>query len=156
MAIVLKRAEVRDAEALAELRLEMRREREAAPCPMPEEEFYRINLAFFREHIADGSFISFLAWDGEQAVACSGLSIHAHPPTYTNPSGKIGYITNMFTRPAWRRMGIAGQLVDKLAETARVTGCGKLFLNASPMGRPVYARYGFREVEGEMCFTPRS
>ena len=153
MEFVLKRAEVKDAELLTEMRLEMRRERETAHCLLSEEEFSRHTLDFFRTHIADGSFISYIVWDGSQAAACSGLSLQVHPPTYENPSGKHGYISNMFTRPAWRRMGIAKLLVDQLAETAKQEGCAQLYLNASPMGRSVYVRYGFQPVSGEMVFT---
>ena len=120
---------------------------------MPEEEFYRHLLDFFRTRIADRSFISYIVWDGTQAAACSGLSIQIHPPTFANPTGKHGYISNMYTRPAWRRMGIAKLLVDKLAETAKEEGCAQLFLNASPMGRSVYVRYGFQPINGEMIFT---
>ena len=150
MNFVLKRAEVKDAELLAAMRLEMRKERETAVCTMTDAEFFQYNLDFFRTHIADGSFISYIVWDGEQAAACSGLSIQVHPPTYQNPTGKHGYISNMYTRAAWRRMGIAKLLVDRLAEAARQEGCAQLFLNASPMGRSVYVRYGFQPVNGEM------
>ena len=153
MDFILKRAEVADAELLAEMRLEMRKERETANCPMSDEEFYQYLLTFFREHLADGSFISYIVYDGTQAAACSGLSIQVHPPTFENPTGKHGYITNMYTRPAWRRMGIAKLLVDQLAEAAKEEGCAQLFLNASPMGRSVYVRYGFQPVNGEMSFT---
>ena len=149
---ILTRAEVKDAELLAEMRLEMRRERETAECTLPPEDFYRHNLEFFRTHIADGSFVSYIVWADGQAAACSGLSIQVHPPTYENPTGKHGYITNMYTRPAWRRMGIAKLLVDKLAETAREEGCAQLYLNASPMGRAVYVSYGFQPVNGEMVY----
>lgn len=150
MTFQLKRAEVKDAEVLAEMRLEMRKERESVACPVSDEDFIQKSLEFFRAHIADGTFVSYIAWDGDQAAACSGLSVHVHPPTFDNLSGKRGYITNMYTRPAWRRMGVATLLVDKLAEYARGEGCSKVFLNASPMGRPVYVRYGFKLVDGEM------
>ena len=153
MELVLKRAEVADAALLAEMRLEMRRERETATCRLAEEEFYRRNLEFFRTHLADGSFISYIAWAGDNAAACSGLSLQVHPPTYENPSGRHGYITNMYTRPEWRKRGIAKMLVDKLVEAAKAAGCAQLFLNASPMGRPLYIRYGFEPVEGEMSLT---
>ena len=153
MAFILKKAEVKDAELLAEMRMEMRKERETAVCPMPDDEFYQHLLDFFRTRIADGSFIAYIVWDGNQAAACSGLSIQVHPPTYENPTGKHGYISNMYTRPAWRRMGIAKLLVNQLADAAKDEGCAQLFLNASPMGRSVYVSYGFQPINGEMIFT---
>ena len=151
MDFTFKRAGVGDASLLAAMRLEMRKERETAVCPVSEEEFFRCNLEFFRTQIASGSFIAFIAYEGDQAAACSGLSLEIHPPSYENMSGKIGYVTNMYTRPAWRRRGLAALLLDRLAETARQEGCRRLCLNASAMGRPVYLRYGFSLIDGEMA-----
>lgn len=151
MAFTFRRADAADAELLTVMRLEMRKERETAVCPVSEEEFRRSNLSFFRTQIASGRFIAFIAYEGDQAAACSGLSIEIHPPTYGNPGGKSGYVTNMYTRPAWRRRGLAALLLDRLAETARQEGCAALRLNASAMGKPVYLRYGFRPVDGEMA-----
>ena len=151
MAFFLKRAVPEDAPLLAEMRLEMRRERETAVCSLSEEAFFRCNLEFFKTQIAAGRFVAFIAYEGDQAAACSGLSIEIHPPTYGNPGGKSGYVTNMYTRPPWRRRGLAALLLDRLAETARQEGCAALRLNASAMGKPVYLRYGFRPVEGEMA-----
>ncbi len=150
MELVFRSAVLADAEVLARMRLEMRRERETVPCPVDESEFFRYNLEFFRRHIGDGSFISCIVMDGAEAAACSGLSLEVHPPTYENLTGRIGYITNIYTRPAWRGRGIAGQMVQWLAEAAREAGCARLCLNSSPMGRSVYLRCGFTPVEGEM------
>jgi len=152
MAFIFRRADAADAELLTVMRLEMRKERETAVCPVSEEEFRRSNLSFFRTQIASGRFIAFIAYEGEQAAACSGLSLEIHPPTYENVSGKLGYVTNMYTRPAWRRRGLAVMLLDRLVEAARKEGCRRLCLNASAMGRPVYLRYGFSPLDGEMVF----
>ena len=155
MEFTFRRADAGDAELLAEMRLEMRRERETVACALSEAEFLRCNVEFFRRHLADGDFISFICFDGDAAAACSGLSLQVHPPTYGNPTGRSGYITNMFTRPKWRRRGLAKQLVDRLVEAAVKAGCAKIYLNASAMGRPLYEKYGFRSVDGEMVFDLR-
>ena len=152
MQFTFRRATADDTELLAKMRLEMRRERETSECLLSEEEFLRCNVDFFREHLAAGDFISFLAFGGSTAAACSGMSLQVHPPTYANPSGRSGYVTNMFTRPEWRHRGLALMLVDHLVDAAREAGCAALYLNTSPMGRPLYEKYGFHPVENEMVF----
>lgn len=152
MGFIIRKAMPSDAEILSEMRLEMRQERDTGKRLISEAEFLECNLNFFRTYLADGSFVAFLAWEGKSAAACSGMSIQVHPPTYDNPGGRHGYITNMFTRPPWRHRGAAKLLLDKLVETARETGCRKLYLNASPAGRPLYLQYGFVELPGEMKF----
>ena len=146
----LKLADVSDVELLTEMRLEMRRERETVPLTIPWEDFRKATEDFFRETLADGSFISVLAMDGKNAAACSGMSLQRVPPSYGNPSGLRGYITNMYTRPAWRRQGLATKLLDALVAEAKRHGCACLYLNASAAGRPVYERYGFVTDDGEM------
>ena len=150
MDFTFRRATADDTKLLAKMRLEMRKERETSACALSEAEFLRCNVEFFRTHLGSGDFISFLAFDGGEAAACSGLLLQVHPPTYENPSGRSGYVTNMFTRPAWRHRGLAQKLVDLLVEAAKEAGCAKLYLNASAMGLPLYVKYGFRPVENEM------
>lgn len=152
MEFTFRRATADDAELLAQMRLEMRKERETVGCTVPEAEFLHCSVEFFREHLAAGDFVSFLCFDGDEAAACSGMSLQVHPPTYANVSGKSGYITNMFTRPKWRHRGLAKRLVDRLAAAAREAGCKTIYLNASAMGRPMYEKYGFKPVENEMSF----
>ncbi len=101
--------------------------------------------AFFRTAMADGSLVEWVAEEDGQVVATAAILFFAFPPSYTNKSGKKGYITNMYTAPACRGQGIATKLLGRLAEEARSAGVTKLWLGASHMGRPVYERFGFRQ-----------
>ena len=46
--------------------------------------------AYYQKHLADGTFVSWLAVDGEKIVGTSGMSFVEKPPYYSNPTGKIG------------------------------------------------------------------
>ena len=146
----IRRAALCDVETLVQLRLEMRRERETAPLTVPEEEFALLLRKYFTSALKEGTFVSFIAWDGEGAAACSGLSVMALPPSYGDLSGKKGYITNMYTRTEYRGQGIARRLLDELKRYALEVGCSTLELNASDAGYPVYKKYGFSDVSNEM------
>lgn len=148
--LIIKRAGTGDVETLVTLRLEMRREREDAVLEIPESEFAVLLRNYFADAVKNGTFVSFIAWDGETAAACSGLSVVALPPSYGDLSGKKGYITNMYTRQSYRGRGIARKLLDSLKEYAKSEGCTTLALNASDAGYPVYKKYGFKDVSGEM------
>lgn len=130
----------------------MRAEREEAPCPLPAEEFRARTRHFFEVRIPAGDFIVFLAFEADAAIAAGGLCLHHVPPTYGNPSGKVAYLVNMYVLPEYRDRGIASKLLDILVEEARRLGCGRVALNTSKAGRPVYERYGFSDVPGEMEF----
>ncbi len=148
--ITIRRADSSDIDLLTAMRLEMRNERETVPLKISINEFEASVRAFFQRTIADGSFISFIAFcDGEPA-ACSGLSIQSLPPSYSEPHGLRGYVTNMFTRRQWRGMGLATKLLDSIVSCCKSIGCDSIDLNASGAGRPVYLKYGFTDLPGEM------
>lgn len=97
----------------------------------------------------------FCAWvaevpDSGELVACGGLIFVQKPPVPSNPSGREGYIMNMYTRPCWRGQGLAGEIVAGLCAFARERGVTWVRLNASVAGRPVYERAGFVPITTEM------
>ena len=71
-------------------------------------------------------------------------------PTYHNTSGKKAYIMNMYTNPNYRRKGIAYKTLDMLVEAAKDRGIKQISLEATEMGRPLYEKYGFTQMESEM------
>ena len=98
---------------------------------------------YYKRHMADGTFISWLALDGEKIVGTSGMSIVEKPPYFGCPSGKIGLLSSMFTDSAYRRRGIAKALLSKVVDEARQRGCGTVQITASDMGVLLYTDFGF-------------
>ena len=98
---------------------------------------------FYNRHLADGTFVSWLALDGEKIVGTSGMSFVEKPPYFSCPSGKIGLLSSMFTDPDYRRMGIAKELLNRVVCEAREYGCGTVQITASDMGVKLYTSYGF-------------
>ena len=139
-----------DIEILTSLRMQMRAEREEVAAPEDLEKFREQIREYFESSLAKGSFTSFLLFEDGKIAACSGLCIERHPPTYSDPAGYFGYITNMFTLKEFRGRGLARLLLDEIRKEAIRCNCSKLMLNASRMGRPLYEKYGFRDVENEM------
>ncbi|MGN0329400.1 MAG: GNAT family N-acetyltransferase [Lachnospira sp.] len=98
---------------------------------------------YYNRHMADGTFISWLAIDNGKIIGTSGMSFVEKPPYFGCPSGKIGLVSSMFTNPDYRRMGIAKELLDRVIEEARKYGCGTIQVTASDMGVKLYSAYGF-------------
>ena len=46
---------------------------------------------YYMRHMADGTFVSWLAWDGENIIGTSGMSFVEKPPYFGCPSGKWAY-----------------------------------------------------------------
>ena len=62
---------------------------------------------YYARHMADGTFVSWIALDGSRIIATSGMSFVEKPPYFSCPNGRIGLLSSMFTEPEYRRRGIA-------------------------------------------------
>ena len=99
---------------------------------------------YYHRHMADGTFVSWLALDGTKIIGTSGMSFVEKPPYFTCPSGRLGLLSSMYTDPDYRRMGIAKELLHRVVEEARAYGCGAVHITASDMGVKLYTAYGFK------------
>ena len=59
-------------------------------------------------------------------------------------------IMNMYTRPEYRRRGIAYHMLDLLVRDAADRGIDAISLEATRMGRSLYEKYGFVKMNDEM------
>ena len=100
-------------------------------------------MNYYHRHMADGTFVSWLALDGNTIVGTSGMSFVEKPPYFSCPSGRIGLLSSMYTDPEYRRRGIAKELLHRVIEEARINGCGSVQITASDMGTLLYSDYGF-------------
>ena len=98
---------------------------------------------YYSRHMADGSFVAWLAVDGEKIIGTSGMSFVEKPPYFSCPSGKMGLLSSMFTSKEYRRMGIAKELLSKVVNEAKEYGCGVVQITASDMGVFLYTDFGF-------------
>lgn len=104
------------------------------------------NHRYYREHIADDSHYAIEAKvDGEQA-GCGGICITEELPSPDNPTGKCAYLMNIYVRERFRHHGVAHEIVKHLVNEARSRQCGKIYLETTENGRPVYESLGFRNL----------
>ena len=108
---------------------------------------------FYHRHMADGTFVSWLAMDRDKIIGTSGMSFVEKPPYFSCPTGKLGLLSSMYTDPDYRRMGIAKELLHRVVEEARNYGCGAVQITASDMGVKLYTAYGFQHNGNFMQYT---
>ena len=107
---------------------------------------------YYDRHMADGTFVSWLALDEEKIIGTSGMSFVEKPPYYGCPTGRIGLLSNMYTDPEYRRQGIARELLTRVVEEARAYGCGTVQITASDMGAILYTNFGFVKNDNFMQY----
>ena len=106
---------------------------------------------YFTSAISDGAFISWVMDNDGEIIATSGVCFYTLPPNYSNPSGRTAYITNMYTKPEYRRRGIAAELLDMVIEEAKIRGYKVIRLHTSEYGKSIYLKAGFADTDGYMA-----
>ena len=135
--MVIRRAEVKDVDKLVEIRQDFQ---QLMKGTRGGPDFVRAVKDYLTEGIADGTAVVWLAQEKERIVSCAMLCCVKEMPVQANPSGRIGYIHNVFTLSEHRGQGLAEQLVRNCLHSAKEWGAGRVRLGASEQGRPLYEK----------------
>ncbi|MGH2502540.1 MAG: GNAT family N-acetyltransferase [Ktedonobacterales bacterium] len=143
--VVYRLATPDDVETLATLRWRMETERhpERAASETPSAEYLEAARQDIRPELERGTHIAFLAEGDGQVVGCAILIWWTMLPNLQRLHRRRGYVSSVYTDPAWRRRGIARLLMEQLIVRAQEMGIDRLVLWASDMGRPLYVDQGF-------------
>ncbi|MGL5434714.1 MAG: GNAT family N-acetyltransferase [Lachnospiraceae bacterium] len=154
MNLIFKKAVPEDIDILTETRMEVLRTVYHIGPDQDLSEVEKNSYDYYKDSFQTGGHIAYLVmdqWDGrEQFAAVGGVSFFQVMPTCANPDGRKAYIMNMYTRPEYRRQGIAGKVLELLIEEAVQRDITFITLDASDMGRPVYEKHGFVQMPDEM------
>ena len=148
--LLYRRAGSHDRELLTRLRLEVLR---AANGLEEDVDLSRTELEsrrYYETCFPEDSHAAWLVFDGEEVVGTGAVSFYQVMPTYHNPSGKKAYIMNMYTRPDYRRRGIAHRVLELLTAEAEMRQIDVVTLEATAAGRPLYEAFGFTAMRDEM------
>ncbi len=100
-------------------------------------------IGYFTRTLADGTYIGWYAKAGGLVAGTGGIVMREQPGNFKNPSGRIGYIMNMYTIPTFRKRGICAMLINKLMDSARARGINAFELHATKEGAAQYEKQGF-------------
>ena len=139
MNIIYRKLTENDLETFINMRINQLREEGATD----EMDLSPALMDYYQRHLANGTFVSWLALDGDKIIGTSGMSFVEKPPYFSCPTGRIGLLSSMYTNPDYRRQGIAKELLRRVVEEARAYGCGTVQITASDMGVLLYSDFGF-------------
>lgn len=142
--ITFRKATPDDALTLADARIRFALELSGEQPAEATEALRKQMSAYFSMATRDNTCISILA-ECEGVVAGIG-SVHIRevPGNFRNPSGRWGYIMNMYTLPEFRKQGICSRTLQLLQDEGRQAGVTAFELHATDAGKPVYLKDGFR------------
>lgn len=139
-----RRAELNDIPQLSALRKKQLQDEGQKPDVDMDEQL----LEYFQRKMTDGDLVEWVAEKEDGTIiATAAIVFMEFPPAFTNPTGRKGYVANMYTAEEYRGQGIAGALMRKLEQEAKNRGIKKLVLHASALGRKAYVKSGFHETD---------
>lgn len=150
MNLIYRKASLNDLELLIETRIQVLK---VANMLKDSENMTDVQLqsdTYYKKTLSNGLHVAYLIFDADRVVGTGGVSFFQVMPTFHNPTGKKAYIMNMYTDSRYRRRGIAYKTLDLLVSEAKERGISAISLEATAMGRPLYEKYGFVEMKGEM------
>ena len=99
---------------------------------------------YFRDHLGRDLFC-YVARDGAEIAACAFLLVVEKPPNLSFMNGRTGTVLNVYTRPEYRRRGLARDVMRRLIDDARVLELSVIDLKATDAGVPLYRSVGFTD-----------
>lgn len=105
---------------------------------------------YFGEELNNNYLCWYATVNGEPA-SVAGMVLRRNPGNIKNPSGRWGYIMNVYTRPEYRRMGLSTNIMQRLEDTAVSRGITAFELHATNKGEPLYLQQGF-EIHPEPTY----
>ncbi|MCR4886003.1 MAG: GNAT family N-acetyltransferase [Clostridiales bacterium] len=142
--MVFEAAKKSDIPALAALRLAYLLEDCGA---IPPDQYARIaeGLPSYFQSRLNRDLFAFVCRDGDVLAGCCLLLVVRKPPSPAFVGGKTGTVLNVYTRPGYRKQGIAGELLRMLLKKAAALGLDRVELKATDAGYPLYRSLGFEE-----------
>jgi len=95
-------------------------------------------------HLGRDLFAWAVRADGD-IVSCALLLVVEKPMSPAFPNGRTGTVLNVYTRPAYRRRGLAREVMRALMDSAHALELCPVELKATAEGRPLYGSLGFEE-----------
>ena len=117
---------------------------------------------YLRHALPGGEYVAWVAESTESPPAIIGGAGAQLRPILPRPGAAVkgielgpeAIILNVYVEPSWRRRGVAEALMRALLGVLAVRGIRRVVLHASPDGRRLYERLGFRPTN-EMQLIPQ-
>jgi GNAT superfamily N-acetyltransferase len=142
----IRRATSKDIDLLVEHRHKMFEEMRnpTAEAARAADEAYR---TWAREMMKRRLFHGYIVTTSGGRVAASGcVWLREVQPSPDRPSGRVPYVLSVFTRPEFRRKGLASLIIKEAMEWGRRKGYHKMVLHASSVGKKVYSQLGWKRT----------
>ncbi|HJT16092.1 MAG TPA: GNAT family N-acetyltransferase, partial [Thermoanaerobaculia bacterium] len=106
-----------------------------------------VSPAYIASALRDGTYRAWIAeTETGERVGSGAVTVTAAPPHPLDSNTSRATVWSLYTDPAWRRRGIARQLMTEILSWCRAKGLRTISLHATPAGAALYEQFGFRKT----------
>jgi GNAT superfamily N-acetyltransferase len=146
--VEVRLANTSDLETLVALRLEYI-QADLAPLDNEQGRMIADQLRHWIPSSLGERFFAVLASVDAVTASVAMLAVNEYPANPHFPNGRMGTVMNVWTRPAFRRRGLATAVLRELIELGGRLGLSKLELLSSAVAVPLYESQGFSKAQDE-------
>lgn len=142
---IFDKADIDDLDTFVKLRIEYLREDHGT---IPQEKLTKISEklpVYFRKHLNNDLFV-YMAKSENEVVSCCFLIVTEKPSNLSFINGAVGTVMNVYTKPEYRRHGLAGKLLKMLISDSEKMGLDFVELKATDSGYNLYKSIGFEDA----------
>jgi GNAT superfamily N-acetyltransferase len=144
-----------DLDTLAQMRWDFRLEESLGTPAHDRQPFLEACTAFLRQGMASQRWVYWVAVCEGMIVSHVFVQRIDKVPKPNRLDDGFGYVTNVYTRPAYRGQGIGSKLMAHVVEWAQAQDLECLLVGPSDASVRFYERAGFRWNEDLMEYTVR-
>lgn len=148
-----KKAAIEDLDQLVQTRMIVLRAANELAESVDMTQVEKETKAYYKRALSTAEHTAYLVYDDQEFIGAGSVSFFQVMPTYHNPSGRKAYIMNMYTAPAYRRLGIAYRTLELLMQDIKTQGISQITLEATKAGRKLYEKFGFVPMKNEMEYA---
>ena len=132
-----------DAPQLAQMRWDFRLEESPGATVNDHDSFVVACAEFLRRGLADNRWAYWIAVEGDTIISHIYIQRIEKVPKPNRLADAFGYVTNVYTRPAYRGQGIGTQLMKQALQWAHLQDFEELIVWPSETSVNWYKRFGF-------------
>lgn len=106
-------------------------------------------LSSYFERCLNNNLLIYIAKEKDYVISTVFLVINEMPANPKFITGKVGTLLNVYTKPEYRKQGIAGQLIQLIIDEARQRNLSYIDLKSTEAGYSLYKKLGFIEEKAK-------
>jgi GNAT superfamily N-acetyltransferase len=137
----VRRASATDAVELGRLRWDS--STEDGPVDVDRGEFLNRCKRFVKDALTSGWHVWVAEYDGRLVANAWVYEVPKVPRPWPEHRDRLGYLTNVYTEPAFRNAGVGSEILKEISEWADKRGLDLLIVWPSEQSVSIYLRAGF-------------